>query len=108
MCYRLLVYNVAEVERPEQTHSVALSGNVVAIKQHCDSVFVAMTTGSLLVFRRHQLTDPEEIVLGSDPVSCLLPINLSLYAACGKTVTVLRAITGEIQVSGNNHASYNI
>lgn len=99
MCgFRLLVYSVTEVEHPEQTHSLALSGNVVVIKQHCDSVFVAMTTGSLLVFRRHQLAEPEEVVLGSEPVSCLLPINLSLYAACGKTVTVLRAITAEIQV----------
>ncbi|XP_046678274.1 rho guanine nucleotide exchange factor 10 isoform X1 [Homalodisca vitripennis] len=98
-CQQLLVYSVAEVEHPEQTHSLALSGNVVSIRQHCDSVFVSMTTGSLLVFRRQQLSEPEEIVLGSEPVSCLLPINLSLYAACGKTVTVLRAITGEIQKS---------
>ncbi|XP_054286494.1 rho guanine nucleotide exchange factor 10-like isoform X2 [Macrosteles quadrilineatus] len=99
-CQQLLVYSVTDVDHPEQTHSVMLSGDVVVIKQHCDSVFVALSTGRLLVFRRHQLTaEPEEIVLGTEPVSCLLPINLSMYAACGKTVTVLRAITGEIQKS---------
>lgn len=45
------------------------------------------------------IIEPEEIILGTEPVSCLLPINLSVYAACGKTVTVLSAITGELQVN---------
>lgn len=84
--------------------SIALPNNasVVIIKQHCDSMFLALSNGSLLLYRRanYQSSEPETIVLGPDqPVSSLLPINLSLYAACGKQVTVLNAITGEIQVN---------
>lgn len=96
---KLLVYSVVDIDRAEQSHSIATPGNVVSIKQHCDSVFIALTTGRLLVYRRQAMSEPEEILLGNEPVSCLLPINLSMYAACGKTVTVLSAITGEMQKS---------
>ncbi|XP_073969841.1 rho guanine nucleotide exchange factor 10-like isoform X3 [Rhodnius prolixus] len=97
---RLLVYSVCDVERPELVHSLAVTGEVVNIKMHCDNVFVSLTTGRLLMYRRHcSLTEPEELVLGPEPVSAVLPINLSLFAATGKTVTVLSAITGELQKS---------
>ncbi|XP_075237869.1 rho guanine nucleotide exchange factor 10-like [Lycorma delicatula] len=117
--HRLLIYSVADVERSEQVKMIPVSGGIISIRQHCDSVFIALTNGRLLIYRRHNITmnhvtggggqqhspsgslliEPEEIELGSEPVSCLLPINLSVYAACGKTVTVLSAITGELQKS---------
>ncbi|XP_072154270.1 rho guanine nucleotide exchange factor 10 isoform X3 [Bemisia tabaci] len=98
---RVLVYSVFDMV---EVGSIALPNNasVVIIKQHCDSMFLALSNGSLLLYRRanYQSSEPETIVLGPDqPVSSLLPINLSLYAACGKQVTVLNAITGEIQKS---------
>lgn len=76
-------------------------GSVVQIKQHCDSVFVALSNGTLLLYRRaNQAHEPDTIVLGPpDPVSCILPINLSLYVACGKNVYRINAIKGEIQVN---------
>ena len=78
---------------------MTIPGDVISVKQHCDNIFVSLDTGRILLYRRHySLSEPEEVVLGSEPVSCLLPINLSLYAACGKTVTVMSAITGELQV----------
>lgn len=83
------------------TVNLPSDGSVVQIKQHCDSVFVALTNGTLLMYRRgNQSNEPDAIVLGlSDPVSCILPINLSLYVACGKNVHRLNAIKGEVQVS---------
>lgn len=82
------------------TISLPSDGSVVQIKQHCDSVFVALTNGILLLYRRgNQSNEPDSIVLGPpEPVSCILPINLSLYVACGKNVHRLNAIKGEIQV----------
>ncbi|XP_066901721.1 rho guanine nucleotide exchange factor 10 [Halyomorpha halys] len=95
---RVLIYSVTEPDHPEVAHSLPMTGEVTGMKVHCDNVFVALSTGRLLVFRRHSPT-PEEVSLGPDPVSCLLPINLSLYAASGKVVTVMSAITGEMQKS---------
>ncbi|XP_039297113.1 rho guanine nucleotide exchange factor 10-like [Nilaparvata lugens] len=97
---RILVYCVSDGDHSDADNTVPVEGGVVAIRQHCDTVFVAMTTGRLLLYRRgnvHQ--EPEQIVLSDagEPVACLLPINLCMYVACGKTVTVLSAITGEKQ-----------
>ncbi|XP_014242201.1 rho guanine nucleotide exchange factor 10-like [Cimex lectularius] len=95
---RLLMYSVCEIERPELSNSLQIDGDVISIKVHCDNVFISLMTGRLLMFRRHSVvTEPEEICLGSDPVACILPINLSIYAATGKTITVISAITGELQ-----------
>lgn len=98
--YRILIYSVLDMSEVA-TISLPSDGSVVQIKQHCDSVFVALTNGILLLYRRgNQSNEPDTIVLGPpEPVSCILPINLSLYVACGKNVHRLNAIKGEIQVS---------
>ncbi|RZF34560.1 hypothetical protein LSTR_LSTR017568 [Laodelphax striatellus] len=97
---RILVYCVSDGDHSNTDNTLPVAGSVVAIRQHCDTVFVAMTTGRLLLYRRgNTAQEPEEIVLSDsgEPVACLLPINLCMYVACGKTVTVLSAITGEKQ-----------
>ncbi|XP_065214377.1 rho guanine nucleotide exchange factor 10-like isoform X3 [Planococcus citri] len=95
---KLLIYSVLDIS---EVASITLpsDGSVVQIKQHCDSVFVALSNGTLLLYRRaNQAHEPDTIVLGPpDPVSCILPINLSLYVACGKNVYRINAIKGEIQ-----------
>lgn len=98
-CCRILIYSVLDMSEVA-TISLPSDGSVVQIKQHCDSVFVALTNGILLLYRRgNQSNEPDSIVLGPpEPVSCILPINLSLYVACGKNVHRLNAIKGEIQV----------
>lgn len=102
---RLLLYAADEPEKQEEIGSAAVPDVITQIKYHCDSVFVALGNGVLLVYRRNLvdggwlLKDPQVLMLGSDPVSSLLPINLCLYAACGKKVWVLSSITGEIQKS---------
>ncbi|KAI4460416.1 rho guanine nucleotide exchange factor [Holotrichia oblita] len=100
---KLLLYAADEPEKQEEICSATVPDVIVQIKYHCDSVFVALGNGGLLIYRRSLLDgswllkDPQALHLGGDPVSSLLPINLCMYAACGKKVWVLNAVTGEVQ-----------
>jgi len=101
---KIIIYAAAEPEKEEEIGSYPVSGPVIEIKYHCDNVFVALGTGLLLLFKRQvdgawTLKDPFSISLGNDPVSCLMPINTSVYAACGKKVWVLNATSGDITKS---------
>lgn len=101
---RIIIYAASEPEKEEEIGSYPVSGPVVEIKYHCDNVFVALGTGLLLLFKRQvdgvwALKDPFTISLGNDPVSCLMPINTSIYAACGKKVWVLNATSGDVTKS---------
>lgn len=100
---KVLLYAADEPEKQEEIGSSSVSDIIMQIKYHCDNVFVALGNGTLLIYRRNPidgswiLKDPQVKILGSEPVSSLLPINLCLYAACGKKVWVLNGVTGEIQ-----------
>ncbi|XP_032668072.1 rho guanine nucleotide exchange factor 10 isoform X3 [Odontomachus brunneus] len=101
---KIIIYAASEPEKEEEIGSYPVLGPVVEIKYHCDNVFVALGTGLLLLFKRQidgawNLKDPFVITLGNDPVSCLMPINTSIYAACGKKVWVLNATSGDITKS---------
>lgn len=102
---RLLLYAADEPEKQEEVGNAGVPDVITQIKYHCDSVFVALGNGMVLVYRRNPvdgawlLKEPQVLNLGADPVSSLLPINLCLYAACGKKVFVLSGVTGEVQKS---------
>ncbi|KAF5296367.1 hypothetical protein FQR65_LT10259 [Abscondita terminalis] len=102
---RLIVYAADEPEKQEEVGSTVVPDVITQIKYHCDGVFVALGNGALLIFKRNVidgswlLKDPHTVVLGSEAVSSLLPINLCLYAACGKKVYVLNGVTAEVQKS---------
>lgn len=101
---RIIIYAATEPEKEEEIGSYPVSGPIIEIKYHCDNVFVALGTGLLLLFKRQvdgawTFKDPFSISLGNDPVSCLMPINTSVYAACGKKVWVLNATSGDITKS---------
>ncbi|XP_018366475.1 PREDICTED: rho guanine nucleotide exchange factor 10-like isoform X4 [Trachymyrmex cornetzi] len=103
---RIIIYAATEPEKEEEIGSYPVSGPVIEIKYHCDNVFVALGMGLLLLFKRQadgawSLKDPFSISLGNDPVSCLMPINTSVYAACGKKVWVLNATSGDVIKSFN-------
>ncbi|XP_057322229.1 uncharacterized protein LOC130665714 isoform X1 [Microplitis mediator] len=98
---KIIVYSAPEPEKQEQLGNYPVSGSVIQIKYHCDNVFVALGSGSLLIFRRNvdgtwMMTEPSVICLGPDPVACLMPINNTVYAACGKKVWVLKGTSGEV------------
>lgn len=100
---KVILYSADEPELQQELAHCSVNDSIVQIKYHCDNVFVALNNGTLLIYRRNPidgswiLKDPQVKVLGGDPVSSLLPINLCLYAACGKKVWVLNGISGEIQ-----------
>ncbi|XP_043283373.1 rho guanine nucleotide exchange factor 10-like protein isoform X2 [Venturia canescens] len=102
---KIIIYAASEPEKQEELGNYAVPGPVVQIKHHCDNVFVALGTGSVLMFKRQMddgtwlLRDPTVITLGTDPVASLMPINASVYAACGKKVWVLNGTSGEISKS---------
>lgn len=98
---KIIIYAATEPEKEEEIGNYSVSGPIIEIKYHCDNVFVALGTGLLLLFKRQidgtwALKDPFVISLGNDPVSCLMPINTSVYAACGKKVWVLNATSGDV------------
>lgn len=105
---KLLLYSASDTEHNEIT-SCTVPGNITNIKYHCDSVFVALENGTLLIFRRNftdgswLLKDPQIVTLGNDPVANILPINMTVYAACGPKVYVLDSLTGEIQKHFSAH-----
>lgn len=101
---KIIIYAASEPEKQEQLGNYSVAGPVIQIKHHCDNVFVALGIGLLLLFKRQvdgtwNLRDPFVISLGSEPVSCLMPINTSVYAACGKKVWVLHGVNGDITKS---------
>lgn len=102
---RLIIYAADEPEKQEEVGSTVVPDIITQIKYHCDGVFVALGNGLLLIYKRNVIDgswlikDPHTINLGSDTVSSLLPINVCLYAACGKKVCVINGVTGEVQKS---------
>lgn len=101
---KIIIYAALEPEKQEELENYSVAGPVIQIKYHCDNVFVALGIGLLLLFKRQMdgtwnLKDPFVISLGSESVSCLMPINASVYAACGKKVWVLNAVNGDVTKS---------
>lgn len=93
-----------------------LPSQVICIIYHLDAVWVGLASGSLAVFRRDprngcwDLSSPQMILLGDEPVACILPMMSggggALYAACGKRVWVIDAFTNEQIVSLKNTLKY--
>ncbi|KAK6618460.1 hypothetical protein RUM43_013653 [Polyplax serrata] len=101
---RILIYSAGEPEKEEEVATFIVPSVANQIRYHSNSVFVAAANGNLLIYQRNDsgswpVSPNMAINLGTDPVSCLLPINTSLYAACGKKVYVHCIFTGEIQRS---------
>lgn len=101
---KIFLYAALEPEKQDQIAQTVVPAIITQIKYHCDCVFVALGNGNVLIFHRDMtgawsLKDPITINLGTDPVSCLLPINMTVYAACGKKVWVISCVTGEVQKS---------
>ncbi|KAF4520916.1 hypothetical protein B566_EDAN014411 [Ephemera danica] len=93
-----------EPERQQEVGSCLVPAVIQQIRYHCDQTFVALANGCVLLFRRGAagewaLQEHQNLILGTDPVSSLLPINVCMYAACGKKVWVINALNGDIQKS---------
>ncbi|XP_059612881.1 uncharacterized protein LOC132259326 isoform X1 [Phlebotomus argentipes] len=99
---KILVYAACNPEQEEQVATCPVPGNVSQILHHSDYVAVSLSSGCVLIFRKRpggswNLAEPQVVSLASsEPVTSVLPINASIYAACGKKVWVLSSDSGEI------------
>ncbi|XP_073830601.1 rho guanine nucleotide exchange factor 10-like protein isoform X3 [Musca autumnalis] len=111
---KLLIYTAKNPEQEEQLHCCNVQGVVMKILYHFDTVYVALSNATVLIFRRAydgvwMLKDPQVVVMGDSglPVPSILPINMNIYAACANRVYVLNALNGEIQRSFEVHHGSN-
>ncbi|KAH9376985.1 hypothetical protein HPB48_021541 [Haemaphysalis longicornis] len=76
---------------------------VTQILYHCERVYVALSSGSLNIYQRDPVTggwdlnSPGVLVLGTEPITSLLPLGTLLYCACADKIYVLDAFTSDIQ-----------
>ncbi|XP_067128499.1 rho guanine nucleotide exchange factor 10-like protein isoform X2 [Centruroides vittatus] len=90
-------------ERWEEVGSTTVTAAVLQIKYHCEQVFVALANGSVVIFRKDsdgcwQLLNPIIVTLDVEQsVTCILPLGLNMYCACGNKVWIVDALTAEIQ-----------
>lgn len=117
---KIFIYSATNPEQEKQISVFAVPAAVTQIIFHLDSTFVALSNGTVQIFRRgydgHWLLKESQIVsLGvSEPITNVLSINANVYAGCGQKVYVLNGYTGEIQKSfdvnndQNNGTTYTV
>lgn len=115
---KVLIYLAHCPEREEQIAVCSLPAVVNHILYHMDNVFVALVTGSLLIFRRNSdkqwnLKDYQQVAVSSQElITSLLPINGNVYAACGKKVWVINGYNGDLvksfEVKHANNTNLNL
>lgn len=111
---KLLIYSAKNPEQEEQFQCCNVQGTVMRILYHFDTVYVALSNATVLIYRRAydgvwMLKDPQVVLLGDSglPVPSILPINMNIYAACANRVYVLNALNGEIQRNFEVHHGSN-
>uniref|UniRef100_A0A1A9UUU8 DH domain-containing protein n=1 Tax=Glossina austeni TaxID=7395 RepID=A0A1A9UUU8_GLOAU len=111
---KILIYSAKNPEQEEQLSCCTVTGTVMRILYHFDTVYVALSSATMLIYRRAydgawMLKEPQVVVLGESSLSVpsLLPINMNIYAACANRVYVLNALNGEIQKSFEVHHGAN-
>lgn len=100
---KLLIYSATNPEFEKLLAEVNVPAVPSHIVWHNESVFVALATGNILMFRRDQnefwnLQQYKELILDTTQgISSMLSINSSIYAASGRKVFVLNGTTGDYQ-----------
>ncbi|GFR00923.1 rho guanine nucleotide exchange factor 10 [Trichonephila clavata] len=89
-------------EKWEEIGSTIVPASIIQLKYHWDQVYCALSNGSVIIFHRDgdgqwQLQDPTIVTLDQEPVTCLLPLGLTMYCASGSKVWVVDSITAEVQ-----------
>lgn len=100
---RLILLMASCPDKWTEVGSTTVLAPVTRILYHCECVYVALTSGSLNIYRRDPATggwdldSPGVLVLGTEPITSLLPLGTSLYCACADKIYVLDAFTSDIQ-----------
>ncbi|XP_055305474.1 rho guanine nucleotide exchange factor 10-like protein isoform X2 [Sitodiplosis mosellana] len=103
MSKKIFIYSATNPEQDKQIAVCTLPAAVTQIVFHMDSTFVALTDGTVQIFRRGYnghwlLKEPQTVSFGvSEPITSILSINANVYAGCGQKVYVLNGCSGEIQ-----------
>jgi len=98
---RILFYAASDPERGSELGRIVLPSQPVSLVYHCGQVWVGLQSGCLQVFRRSPSgswdTSPAiSLVLGSDPVTALAPIQQAMLASVGREVMLLDAWTSSV------------
>lgn len=102
---KIFIYSATNPEQEKQITVCQVPAAVTQIAYHMDSSFVALSDGSVQIFRRGYdghwlLKEPQTVLFGvPDLITSILSINCNVYAGCGKKVYVLNGCSGEIQKS---------
>jgi Rho guanine nucleotide exchange factor 10 len=109
--FRIILYAAQDPEKQQEVADWIVPAAIQQIRYHCDQTFVALANGTVMMFRRGaggdwNLQEPQSLLLGTEPVTSLLPINICMYAACGKKVWVINSLNGDMQVNSRKAIKY--
>lgn len=102
---KIFIYSATNPEQEKQITVLHVPAAVTQITFHMDSTFVALSNGTVQIFRRGMdghwlLKEPQTVSLGvPDVITSTLSINSNVYAGCGQKVYVLNGCSGDIQNS---------
>ncbi|XP_077533478.1 uncharacterized protein LOC144145686 isoform X3 [Haemaphysalis longicornis] len=100
---RLILLLASSPDKWTEVGSTTVLAPVTQILYHCERVYVALSSGSLNIYQRDPVTggwdlnSPGVLVLGTEPITSLLPLGTLLYCACADKIYVLDAFTSDIQ-----------
>lgn len=100
---RLILLLASSPDKWTEVGSTTVGAPVTQILYHCERVYVALSNGSLNIYQRDPATggwdleSPGVLVLGTEPITSLLPLGTLLYCACAEKIYVLDAFTSDIQ-----------
>lgn len=102
---KLIIYGGTSPEQEKQLAQLNVPEVPTQILFHvaCESVFVALANGDILMFRKEQdawnLKHYQLVKLDNThtPITSILAINMFVYAASGRKIFVLNGITGDVQ-----------
>ena len=92
---RILLYSASNPERGSEAGRVTLTVSASCLVHHGGKVYAGLDNGTVAVFRRDQ-SQAGTVSLGSEPVSCILPVSGLLYISCGRTIATLDVVTTSI------------
>ncbi|CAL1277316.1 unnamed protein product [Larinioides sclopetarius] len=101
---KVLILEGSCPEKWEEIGNTIVPASIQQMKYHWDQVYVALINGTVIIFHRDgdgqwQLQDPTIVTLDQEPVTCLLPLGLTVYCASGSKIWVVDSITAEVQRS---------
>ncbi|KAL1466988.1 hypothetical protein MTO96_005860 [Rhipicephalus appendiculatus] len=100
---KLILLLASSPDKWTEVGSTTVIAPVTQILYHCERVYVALSNGSLNIYQRDPATggwdleSPGVLVLGTEPITSLLPLGTLLYCACADKIYVLDAFTSDIQ-----------